>query len=67
MKKTKYSNQLYDGVFSWHWHNNWNTPIEIGSKWQIIENKFDNLLKKKDFYDYIYTSAQFYALVSFLR
>lgn len=47
MKKTKYSNQLYDGVFSWHWHNNWNTPIEIGSKWQIIENKFDNLLKKR--------------------
>lgn len=45
-KKTDISNTLYDGVFSWHWHNNWNEAIEIGSKWQILEERFDKKIKK---------------------
>lgn len=47
MKKTEFSKILYDGTFSWHWHNNWNTTIETGSKWQIMEEMIDNLLIKK--------------------
>jgi len=37
MRKNKYSNELYDGAFSWHWHNKWEDRIEEGSKFQIIE------------------------------
>ena len=41
-KKTEITtSHLYDGVFSWHWHNNWREEIEIGSKWEILESKFD--------------------------
>jgi len=47
-KKTEWSSKLmYEGVFSWHWHNNWNAEIEIGSKWQILEDKFNNEIKTK--------------------
>jgi hypothetical protein len=45
MKKTTISNTMYDGVFSWHWHNNWQEVIEDGSKWQLLESKFDQELK----------------------
>jgi len=44
-KRTSISNTLYDGVFSWHWHNNWDVKIEEGSKWQILESKFDQIIK----------------------
>lgn len=47
MKKTRYSHEFYDGAFSWHWHNNWETEIEQGSKWQLLEEKFDNEIYKK--------------------
>lgn len=46
-KKTEYSNNLYDGVFSWHWHNNWTVEVENGSKWEILENKFNTTIKEK--------------------
>jgi hypothetical protein len=46
-KKTEMSNQLYDGVFCWHWHNGWREEIEIGSKWQILEDKFNQEIKDK--------------------
>lgn len=47
-KKTEWSQKLlYDGVFSWHWHNNWKAEIETGSKWQILEHKFNNEIKSK--------------------
>jgi hypothetical protein len=46
-KKNNLSNQLYDGVFSWHWHNGWNETIEEGSKWEILESKFNNLIYEK--------------------
>jgi hypothetical protein len=40
-KKTKYSNEFYDGVFSWHWHNQWDVPVEEGSKFDLL-NKMIN-------------------------
>ena len=47
-KKTEITNNnLYDGVFSWHWHNNWGSEIEIGSKWEIIESRFDKEIEEK--------------------
>ncbi len=46
-KKTDYSNELYDGVFSWHWHSNWDAKIEKGSKWQILEKKINNKIQNK--------------------
>lgn len=45
-KKTELSNELYDGVFSWHWHNGWTTPIEPGSKWHILEQKMNSKIKE---------------------
>jgi hypothetical protein len=31
------SSELFDGAFTWHWHNKWDEPIEDGSKFQILE------------------------------
>lgn len=42
--------KLYDGAFSWHWHNKWDHEIEDGSKWQILEERINNLLKEKNIY-----------------
>jgi hypothetical protein len=36
---------LYDGAFTWHWHNCWDTPIEDGSKFAILEQLIDSKLK----------------------
>jgi hypothetical protein len=30
--------ELFNGAFTWHWHNRWNDDIEIGSKFQILED-----------------------------
>jgi len=46
-KKCEQSNFLYDGAFSWHWHGRWNEDIEVGSKWQILEEKIDKILLEK--------------------
>lgn len=46
MKKTKYSNELFDGAFSWHWHNKWKDDIEEGSKFQIIESIINDKFNK---------------------
>jgi hypothetical protein len=35
--KSDQSNHLYDGAFTWHWHNRWDHPIEDGCKFQILE------------------------------
>jgi len=34
---------LFDGAFSWHWHNKWDEPIHDGSKFQILEEKHNKL------------------------
>jgi hypothetical protein len=46
------SSELFDGAFTWHWHNKWDEPIEDGCKFQILENlvedKFKNLKDKNE-------------------
>lgn len=37
-KKSPISNELYNGAFTWHWHNKWDDNIEEGSKFEILEN-----------------------------
>lgn len=37
---------LYEGAFTWHWHNHWDIPIEDGSKFSILENNIDNKLRE---------------------
>ena len=32
---------LFDGAFTWHWHNKWHDAIEEGSKFEILENKIN--------------------------
>jgi hypothetical protein len=44
-KKMPYSAEFYDGAFAWHWHNKWEEPIEPGSKFQLLEARFDARLK----------------------
>jgi hypothetical protein len=44
-KKDTFS--LYDGAFSWHWHNKWDANIEDGSKWKTLEDKAELILKEK--------------------
>ena len=49
--KHSFSNQLYEGVFSWHWHNGWTFEAEEGSKWQILENKVNkNVIEQLGIY-----------------
>lgn len=45
--KTDYSHEMYDGVFSWHWHNCWQSPIEDGSKWELMERRINERFKEK--------------------
>lgn len=40
-KKEEHSAKLYDGAFTWHWHNKWDEPIEHGSKFSILEEIID--------------------------
>ena len=41
---------MFDGAFTWHWHNRWDYVIENGSKFQILEEKhltmFRTLIKE---------------------
>jgi hypothetical protein len=46
-KNCEQSKYLFDRAFSWHWHGRWSEPIEIGSKWQIFENKIEKLLLER--------------------
>ena len=43
--------RLFDGAFTWHWHNRWSDEIEEGSKFQILEvdinNRLENILNEK--------------------
>ena len=35
---------LYEGAFAWHWHNQWDEPIETGSKFQLFEARIEQAL-----------------------
>ena len=37
-------NSLYNGAFTWHWHNQWDAVIEQGSKFQMLESIIENKL-----------------------
>jgi hypothetical protein len=41
--------ELFDGAFTWHWHNKWDDPIEIGSKFYYLEEKINK--EFKEFYE----------------
>lgn len=45
--KTPYSHEMYEGVFSWHWHNCWTSEIEEGSKWELMERRINKLYEEK--------------------
>ncbi len=40
--KSSGENNLFEGAFTWHWHNKWNDEIEVGSKWQILEKMIND-------------------------
>jgi hypothetical protein len=40
------SSELFDGAFSWHWHNKWDDEIEEGSKFHILENIVERKFKE---------------------
>jgi len=37
---------LFDGAYAWHWHNRWDHSIEKGSKFDLLEDKIDNIFQK---------------------
>jgi hypothetical protein len=39
--------ELYDGSFSWHWHNKWENVIEEGSKFDILDKILEEKYMKK--------------------
>jgi mannosyltransferase OCH1-like enzyme len=43
-KCTPASANLYEGAFAWHWHNQWDAPIEDGCKFQLLEAQIDRRL-----------------------
>ena len=44
--KTPDSANLFDGAFAWHWHNRWDEPIHEGSKFQLLEARIDETLRR---------------------
>jgi hypothetical protein len=38
--------ELFEGAFTWHWHNKWTEPIEEGSKFETLEKKINEKYKK---------------------
>lgn len=41
------SANLYEGAFTWHWHNKWDAVIEDGSKFHRLEQRVDALWKER--------------------
>lgn len=39
------SSKIFDGAFSWHWHNRWEEPIEKNSKFNLLDEKLSKILK----------------------
>jgi hypothetical protein len=44
---TASSANLYDGAFAWHWHNQWEVPIEPGCKFERLERLMEQKLKER--------------------
>ena len=45
--KTKWSHEMFDGCFAWHWHNEWEREPEEGSKWCLVEKRVTDLFDAK--------------------
>ena len=50
-RKTDSSATLHDGAFAWHWHNQWDAPIEEGSKFQLLEEHIHRRLAERGLFD----------------
>ena len=37
---------MFNGAFTWHWHNQWDSAIELGSKFDIIQKEHNLEFKK---------------------
>ena len=48
LKKHEYSSMLFDGCFTWHWHNRWDENIEEGSKFDILDKILEKMYIKKN-------------------
>lgn len=38
--------ELFEGAFTWHWHNRWNDEIEYGSKFEYLERLHNDKFNK---------------------
>lgn len=38
--------EMFDGAFTWHWHNRWSDEVEEGSKFYILESDINNKFNK---------------------
>lgn len=47
-KSYEFSNYLFEGCFSWHWHNNWEQEIEKDSKFYILDKILEKKIKEKN-------------------
>lgn len=36
---------LFEGSFTWHWHNRWDEEVQTGSKFQILEDKHNKIFE----------------------
>jgi hypothetical protein len=37
--------ELFEGAYTWHWHNKWDDIIEEGSKFHVLEKLIDSKMK----------------------
>jgi hypothetical protein len=56
-KKTGSSANLHEGAFAWHWHNQWDAPIEDGSKFEVLERAIDRRLALRGLIDPVTVGA----------
>ena len=45
LKEHDCSSKMFEGAFSWHWHNRWEEPIEKNSKFNLLDEKLTKILK----------------------
>ena len=41
--------KFFDGAFTWHWHNRWDSEIEDGSKFDILDKIIEQKFKTETF------------------
>ncbi len=42
----KFTHEMYEGSFVWHWHNRWEHTVQPGCKFELLEAQVDDKLKK---------------------